>query len=65
MKRPKITIVLLCWALIMMLAVPSLALGQDHAPPKTGGPMMESILLPAAAMLIGSGVLVYVVLRRR
>ncbi len=33
--------------------------------PKTGGPRIQSVLLPAAALLVGSGVLTYAVLRRR
>ena len=33
--------------------------------PKSGGPPVGSILLPAAALLLGSGDLAYVVLRRR
>jgi hypothetical protein len=35
--------------------------------PKSGGPMLgsPSVLLPAAALLLGSGVLAFAVLRRR
>jgi hydrogenase-4 membrane subunit HyfE len=33
--------------------------------PKSGGPAVSSVLLPAAALLLGSGVLAYAVLRRR
>ena len=33
--------------------------------PKSGGPAAQSVLLPAAALLVGSGVLAYAVLRRR
>jgi len=33
--------------------------------PKSGGPPVASIFLPAAALLVGSGVLMYAVLRRR
>ena len=33
--------------------------------PKSGGPAVGSLLLPAAALLVGSGVLSYAVLRRR
>ena len=33
--------------------------------PKSGGPAVGSVLLPAAALLVGSGVLAYAVLRRR
>jgi hypothetical protein len=33
--------------------------------PPSGGPAVGSLLLPAAALLVGSGVLAYAVLRRR
>ena len=33
--------------------------------PKSGGPAASSIVLPAAALLVGSGVLAFAVLRRR
>jgi TRAP-type C4-dicarboxylate transport system permease small subunit len=33
--------------------------------PKSGGPAVSSMLLPAAALLVGSGVLAFAVLRRR
>ena len=33
--------------------------------PKSGGPAISSVLLPAAALVVGSGVLAYAVLRRR
>ena len=33
--------------------------------PKSGGPAVTSVLLPAAALLLGSGVLGYAVLKRR
>ena len=33
--------------------------------PPSGGPVVGSLLLPAAALLVGSGVLAYAVLRRR
>jgi hypothetical protein len=33
--------------------------------PPSGGPAFGSMLLPAAALLVGSGVLAYAVLRRR
>jgi hypothetical protein len=33
--------------------------------PPSGGPAVATMVLPAAALLIGSGVLVYAVLRRR
>jgi hypothetical protein len=39
---------------------------EGYAPlPKSGGPAAGSVLLPAAALLVGSGVLAYAVLRRR
>jgi hypothetical protein len=57
-------------ALVAMLALAPMALAQETtmagtvAPnnPKTGGP---AILLPAAALLLGSGILTYAILRRR
>ena len=33
--------------------------------PKSGGPAVSSLLIPAAALVVGSGVLAYAVLRRR
>ncbi len=33
--------------------------------PKSGGPAIGSMILPAAALLVGSGVLAFAVLRRR
>jgi hypothetical protein len=33
--------------------------------PPSGGPAVGSVLLPAAALLVGSGILAYAVLRRR
>jgi hypothetical protein len=33
--------------------------------PPSGGPAVTSVLLPAAALLVGSGILGYAVLRRR
>jgi len=33
--------------------------------PKSGGPVVGSVLLPAAALLVGSGILAYAILRRR
>ncbi len=37
-----------------------------HEPlPKSGGPAVGSVLLPAAALLVGSGILAYAILRRR
>ena len=33
--------------------------------PSSGGPVVSSVALPATALLVGSGVLAYAVLRRR
>jgi hypothetical protein len=33
--------------------------------PKTGGPAVGEVILPAAALLVGAGVMAYAVLRRR
>ena len=33
--------------------------------PPSGGPAASSVLLPAVALLVGSGILAYAVLRRR
>jgi hypothetical protein len=33
--------------------------------PKSGGPAVSSVLIPAAALLVGAGVVSYAVLRRR
>ena len=33
--------------------------------PSSGGPAVGSVVLPAAALLMGSGVLAYAILRRR
>jgi hypothetical protein len=59
-------------ALLLMLVFAPVALAQDTAMmqettpgpdlPPSGGP---AILLPAAALLLGSGILTYAVLRRR
>ncbi len=74
MKR---VVYLVVVALVAMMILVPAAGAQDHAPkmeetlyyekevPKTGGPGMPSVLLPAAALLVGSGVLAYAVLRRR
>ncbi len=57
-------------ALLLMLVFAPVALAQDTVMQQTtGGPLPESggpaILLPAAALLLGSGILTYAVLRRR
>jgi hypothetical protein len=61
-------------ALLVMLILAPVALAQEDTPmgqeatgaggglPRTAGP---AILLPAAALLLGSGVLTYSILRRR
>jgi hypothetical protein len=58
----------------MMLLVPSAFAQQMEmtmekemtAPlPPSGGPAVSTLVLPAAALLIGSGVLAYAILRRR
>jgi hypothetical protein len=58
-------------ALLLMLVFAPVALAQDTVMqettpgvplPPSGGP---AILLPAAALLVGSGILTYAVLRRR
>ena len=59
-------------ALVAMLILLPAAMGQEmqmektvEQVPKTGGPAVGSVLLPAAALLVGSGVLAFAVLRRR
>ncbi len=58
-------------ALLVMLVLAPVALAQDTVMQEqtTVGPLPESggpaILLPAAALLLGSGILTYAVLRRR
>ncbi len=72
MKR---VIFLVMAALLAMLILVPMAVAQDTTmmeatmgtapagePPETGGP---AILLPAAALLLGSGILTYAILRRR
>ena len=71
MKR---TIILATVALAAMLVLAPMAMAQDTTPmasptgspsakvPESGGP---AILLPAAALLLGSGILTYAILRRR
>jgi TRAP-type C4-dicarboxylate transport system permease small subunit len=59
-------------ALVAMLALAPMALAQETTMmmsgsptagvPESGGP---AILLPAAALLLGSGILTYAILRRR
>ena len=60
-------------ALLAMLILVPMAVAQDTTmmtasptpagqPPETGGP---AIFLPAAALLLGSGILTYAILRRR
>ena len=68
-------------ALVAMLILVPTAMAQSTQPvmeqtvmmettqplPKSGGPLLgsASVLLPAAALLLGSGVLAFAVLRRR
>lgn len=68
MKR---AIILVTIALLVMLLLAPVALAQETTVagtgaagdlPTSGGP---AILLPAAALLVGSGILTYAVLRRR
>ena len=59
--------------LVLMLVLAPVALAQTPTPtpsptplPGSGGPPIgSSIALPAAALLIGSGILTYAILRRR
>ena len=46
----------------MLLETTMVSGGQAGAIPESGGP---AILLPAAALLLGSGILTYAILRRR
>ncbi len=66
MKR---AILLATFVLVLMLVLAPVALAQTPTPtptpaplPGSGGP---SIALPAAALLLGSGILTYAILRRR
>ena len=56
-------------ALLLMLVFAPVALAQDTVMQETTAPLPASggpaILLPAAALLLGSGILTYAVLRRR
>lgn len=64
-------------ALVAMLILAPTAMGQEMTAerkvettvekdlPKSGGMPVGSILLPAAALLVGGGVLGYAILRRR
>ncbi len=66
MKR---AIILATLVLVLMLVLAPVALAQTPTPtplPISGGPPIgSSIALPAAALLIGSGILTYAILRRR
>jgi hypothetical protein len=66
MKRAMILATLV---LVLMLVLAPVALAQTPSPtplPVSGGPAIgSSIALPAAALLIGSGILTYAILRRR
>ena len=53
-------------AALMILVPVATAQEEKYAPlPKSGGPAAGSVLLPAAALLVGSGILAHAVLRRR
>jgi len=56
-------------ALVAMLILAPTAMAQEMTMekdlPKSGGVPVGSILLPAAALLVGGGILGYAVLRRR
>jgi hypothetical protein len=57
-------------ALVAMLILVPMAMAQTPPPepaplPPSGGLATPSVLLPAAALLLGSGVLGYAILRRR
>ena len=68
MKR---AMILAALVLVLMLVLAPVALAQSPSPnpsplPGGGGPPIgSSIALPAAALLIGSGILTYAILRRR
>jgi hypothetical protein len=68
MKR---AIFLAMLVLVLMLVLAPVALAQTPTPSPTpltgtgGPPIGSSIALPAAALLIGSGILTYAILRRR
>jgi hypothetical protein len=70
MKR---TIFLVTIALVLMLMLAPMALAQTPTPTPTPTPAAaelassdgQPIVLPAAALLLGSGVLTYAILRRR
>lgn len=49
----------------MMMMEETMMVESTQPLPKSGGPAVGSVLLPAAALLLGSGVLAYAVLRRR
>ncbi len=48
-----------------MTAVQEETIMMEKDLPKSGGPAVGSVLLPAAALLVGSGILAYAILRRR
>jgi hypothetical protein len=68
MKRAMILATLV---LVLMLVLAPVALAQTPTPTPTplgdtgGPPIITGIALPAAALLIGSGILTYAILRRR
>ena len=68
-------ILLLTAALVAMLILVPSAMAQDTLPqsggqtaeplPQTGGAVAPSVLLPAAALLVGAGIVGYALVRRR
>ena len=74
MMMKRIVYLALAALVAMMLLVPSAFAQQMEMTmqkettrplPPSGGPAVGTMVLPAAALLIGSGVLAYAVLRRR
>jgi hypothetical protein len=67
----KKVIVLATLVLVLMLVLAPVALAQTPTPTPTPGPGAlapsggPAIALPAAALLLGSGILTYAILRRR
>ena len=50
---------------MMMVQEETMMMETTQPLPKSGGPAVGSMVLPAAALLVGSGVLAFAVLRRR
>jgi hypothetical protein len=68
MKRA-IFLATVCLLTVLIFASVALAAQQEATPATPPGPLAPSggpaILLPAAALLLGSGILTYAILRRR